>query len=40
MPENARLAALRESKYLDTAPEQVFDDITRLAAHVVAAPLP
>lgn len=40
MPENeaARLAALRESKIIDTAPEQVFDDITRLAAHICSSP--
>lgn len=40
MPENeaARLAALRESKILDTAPEAAFDDITRLAAHICSTP--
>ncbi len=34
-----RLAALREYRILDTPPEQVYDDIARLAAHVCRVPM-
>lgn len=37
--ETARLAALREYALLDTAPEEAFDDLTRLAAFVCGAPI-
>ncbi|HEX8070144.1 MAG TPA: ATP-binding protein [Pyrinomonadaceae bacterium] len=37
--EPARLAALHELAVLDTAPEQVFDRITRLAAHICQTPV-
>ena len=37
--ETARLAALARYEILDTAPEQEFDDLTRLAAHVCGTPL-
>lgn len=36
--ETARLEALRQYQILDTAPEQAFDDITRLAAHICGTP--
>ena len=40
IPDNeaARLAALQEYKILDTAPEQAFDDITRVAAFICGTP--
>ena len=37
--EDARLAALRQCRMLDTAPDADFDDITRLAAHVCGVPI-
>lgn len=39
-PENerARLEALRHFKVLDTAPEEAFDDITRLASYICQTP--
>ncbi len=37
--ENARLAALRDLKLLDTAPEERFDRITRLAARILGVPM-
>jgi anti-sigma regulatory factor (Ser/Thr protein kinase) len=39
MDEAARLAALRRYKILDTDPEQAFDDLTLLAAHICDAPI-
>ncbi len=36
--EAARLNALYEYEILDTAPEEAFDDITRLAAHICGTP--
>ena len=37
--ENERLAALRKYHILDTAPEQAFDDITKLAAFICQTPI-
>lgn len=37
--ESARLEALRQYQILDTDPEQVFDDITRLAAYICQTPI-
>ena len=37
--EQARLAALREYKILDTAPEQAFDDLTLLASQICETPI-
>jgi aminoglycoside phosphotransferase len=37
--EAERLAALRRYEILDTLPEQVFDDLTLLAAHICEAPI-
>lgn len=37
--ESARLKALRQYHILDTGPEQVFDDITKLAAFICGAPI-
>lgn len=37
--EAARLAALRQYNILDTLPEQDFDDLTALAAHICQAPI-
>jgi diguanylate cyclase (GGDEF)-like protein/PAS domain S-box-containing protein len=37
--ENERLAALHEHELLDTAPEEEFDDLVRLAAHVCGVPI-
>src|SRR5688572_16608695 len=34
-----RLAALYQYNILDTAPEQVFDDLTLLAAHICDTPI-
>ena len=41
LPKNEaqRLAALKEYHILDTAPEQIYDDITALAAHLCDAPI-
>ena len=41
IPDNeaARLAALREYGVLDTAPEQAFDDITKIAAFICGTPI-
>jgi len=41
LPDNeaARLEALRQYRILDTAPEQAFDDITKLAAFICGAPI-
>lgn len=36
--ENQRLAALHHYEILDTAPEQAFDDLTLLAAHICEVP--
>ena len=37
--ETQRLAALRDYDVLDTLPEQAFDDLTMLAAHICQAPI-
>jgi anti-sigma regulatory factor (Ser/Thr protein kinase) len=37
--ESARLAALRQYRILDTEPEQAFDDLAQLAAHLCATPI-
>src|SRR5680860_1158124 len=37
--EAARLAALERYHIVDTAPEPAFDALTRLAAHICAAPM-
>src|SRR5678815_1798641 len=37
--EQARLAALRRYRILDTDPEQRFDDLTLLASHICATPI-
>lgn len=37
--EAARLAALRDYHILDTAPEKPFDDLARLAAHILGMPI-
>ncbi len=37
--EEARLAALHELQVLDTLPEQVYDDIVALAAHIAGTPI-
>lgn len=37
--ESARLEALRQYEILDTDPEEVFDDITRLAAYICQTPI-
>ncbi len=37
--EEARLAALREYRILDTDPEQAFDDLALLASHVCGTPI-
>jgi hypothetical protein len=37
--EQARLAALREYKILDTAPEEAFDDLTLLASQISETPI-
>lgn len=37
--EAARLAALRSYDLLDTAPDEAFDDLTELAAHICEAPI-
>lgn len=37
--EDARLRALRDYDILDSAPEPVFDDLTRLAAHICGTPI-
>ena len=37
--EPARLTALRESQILDTPPDDAYDDIVRLAAHLCGAPI-
>ncbi len=41
LPENetARLEALRKCKILDTAPEEAFENITRLAAYICSTPI-
>ncbi len=41
LPDNevARLEGLRQYKILDTAPEEAFDDLTVLAAHICEAPI-
>lgn len=41
LPENevARLSALCQCNILDTPPEETFDDITRLAAHICGTPI-
>ena len=41
LPENetARLQALRRYAILDTAPEEPFDDLTRLAAQICGTPI-
>src|SRR5215216_5615904 len=36
--ERARVETLRQFKILDTEPEEAFDDITRLAAHISHTP--
>lgn len=37
--EAARLEALKQYKILDTDPEEAFDDLTRLAAHICETPI-
>ena len=37
--EAERLAALRDYHILDTQPEQVFDDVTRLASYICKVPI-
>ncbi len=37
--EQKRLAALRDYHILDTAPEQAYDDLTALAAHICGVPI-
>ncbi|MDT7543256.1 MAG: hypothetical protein QOE33_3160 [Acidobacteriota bacterium] len=37
--EEARLAALRDCEILDTEPEETYDDIARLAAHICETPV-
>ena len=37
--EAARLAALRDYGVLDTPPEEGFDDLTALAAHICQTPI-
>ena len=37
--ENARLAALRRYKVLDTPPEQIYDDVTALASLICGTPI-
>jgi anti-sigma regulatory factor (Ser/Thr protein kinase) len=37
--EQARLAALRRYRILDTAPEEAFDDLTLLASHICGTPM-
>ena len=37
--EQSRVAALDQYAILDTAPEDVFDDLTRLAAHICGTPI-
>ncbi|HSH14935.1 MAG TPA: histidine kinase, partial [Verrucomicrobiae bacterium] len=37
--ERTRLKALHAYQILDTAPEQIYDDLVRLAAHVCATPM-
>lgn len=37
--ETERLEVLRECRILDTAPEDAYDDITRLAAHICGVPI-
>jgi hypothetical protein len=37
--EAQRLEALRQYDVLDTPPDAAFDDITRLAAHALQAPI-
>ena len=37
--EAARLEALQQYKILDTEPEEAFDDLTRLAAHICGTPI-
>ena len=37
--EAERLDALRQTQLLDTLPEEAFDDLTRLAAHLCAVPI-
>jgi anti-sigma regulatory factor (Ser/Thr protein kinase) len=37
--EQARLAALRRYRILDTAPEDAFDDLTLLASHICGTPM-
>jgi GAF domain-containing protein len=39
MNESARIEALRQYRLLDTAPEQVFDDITALASYICRVPM-
>lgn len=39
MSENTRLAALKRYGILDTEPEEVFDDITRIAAQICDTPI-
>lgn len=36
--ESARLEALRRYRLMDTAPEQVYDDIVKIAAHICEVP--
>jgi two-component system NtrC family sensor kinase len=37
--EEQRLAALRQYQILDTAPENSFDELVRLAAHICGTPI-
>ena len=39
LDEEERLAALHEYEILDTLPEQVFDDLTQLAAQICDVPM-
>ena len=37
--ESVRLEALRRYRLMDTAPDQVYDDIVKVAAHICVVPM-